>query len=35
MFRLYRVSYDIDITQNRMVKHNLPMRLVVRLSHGQ
>ncbi len=35
VFRLYRVSYDIDITQNRMVKHNLPMRLVARLSHGQ
>ena len=34
MVRLYRVPYDIISTQNRMVEHNLPMRLVVRLSHG-
>jgi len=34
MVRLHRVPYDIDITQNRMVKHNLPMRLVARLSRG-
>jgi predicted phosphodiesterase len=34
MIRLYRVSYDIYATQNRMVKHNLPMRLVARLSYG-
>jgi len=34
MVRLYRVPYDIDVTQNRMVKHNLPMRLVARLSCG-
>lgn len=35
MVRLFRVPYDIDITQNRMVKHNLPMRLVARLSDGR
>jgi diadenosine tetraphosphatase ApaH/serine/threonine PP2A family protein phosphatase len=35
MLRLYRVAYDIVATQNRMVKHNLPMRLVARLSHGR
>jgi len=34
MVRLYRVPYDIDVTQNRMVKHNLPMRLVARLNCG-
>ena len=34
MMRLYRVPYDIKATQTRMVKHNLPMRLVVRLEHG-
>ncbi|GAI49353.1 unnamed protein product, partial [marine sediment metagenome] len=34
MVRLYRVPYDIGITQTRMVKHNLPMRLVARLSQG-
>jgi len=34
MVRLYRVSYNINVTQNRMVKHNLPMRLVARLSYG-
>jgi len=34
MIRLYRVPYDIDATQVRMVRHNLPMRLVVRLSYG-
>jgi len=32
--RLYRVPYDINATQIRMVKKNLPMRLVVRLEHG-
>ena len=32
--RLYRVAYDINATQVRMTKHNLPMRLVVRLEHG-
>jgi len=34
MVRLYRVPYDIGITQARMVEHNLPMRLVARLSYG-
>ncbi len=34
MVRLYRVPYDINATQVRMVRHNLPMRLVVRLSYG-
>jgi len=34
MLRLYRVPYDISLTQARMVKHNLPMRLVSRLSRG-
>jgi len=34
MIRLYRIPYDIDATQVRMVRHNLPMRLVVRLSYG-
>ena len=34
MVRLYRVPYDIDATQVRMVRHNLPMRLVVRLGYG-
>jgi len=32
--RLYRVAYDINATQVKMVKNNLPMRLVVRLEHG-
>ena len=32
--RLYRIPYDINVTQNKMVKHNLPVRLVARLSHG-
>jgi diadenosine tetraphosphatase ApaH/serine/threonine PP2A family protein phosphatase len=32
--RLYRVAYDVESTQVRMTKHNLPMRLVVRLEHG-
>jgi predicted phosphodiesterase len=31
---LYRVSYDINTTQTRMVEQMLPMRLVARLSHG-
>jgi predicted phosphodiesterase len=34
MVRLRRVSYDIGITQARMVKHNLPIRSVARLSQG-
>ncbi len=32
--RLCRVVYDINATQGKMVKNNLPMRLVVRLEHG-
>ena len=34
LVRLYRVSYDIDATQAAMVKHNLPVHLVARLSYG-
>ena len=34
LIRLYRVPYDIRSTQDRMVKHGLPMRLVARLSYG-
>jgi len=34
LVRLYRVPYDIVATQDRMVKYNLPMRLVARLSYG-
>jgi diadenosine tetraphosphatase ApaH/serine/threonine PP2A family protein phosphatase len=32
--RLYRVAYDISATQGKMVKNNLPVRLIVRLEHG-
>ncbi len=32
--RLYRVPYDIDTTQARMIKCNLPIRLTARLSDG-
>ena len=32
--RLYRVPYDIGITQARMIKCNLPIRLTARLSDG-
>ena len=34
MARLYRVQYDIAITQARMMEQNLPVRLVNRLSNG-
>ncbi|MFO8143097.1 MAG: metallophosphoesterase, partial [Dehalococcoidales bacterium] len=34
MLRLYRVPYDISLTQAKMVKQNLPMKLVSRLSRG-
>ena len=34
MVRLYRVPYDIGSTQAKMVKQNLPMRLVARLNYG-
>lgn len=32
--RLHRIPYDISSTQDKMVKHGLPMRLVTRLSYG-
>ena len=34
LVKLNRVTYDIDATQSKMLKYNLPIRLVVRLSHG-
>ncbi len=34
LVKLHRVTYDIGDTQVRMVKHNLPVRLVARLSYG-
>jgi diadenosine tetraphosphatase ApaH/serine/threonine PP2A family protein phosphatase len=34
MARLCRVSYDIELTQFRMKQHNLPVRLISRLSQG-
>ncbi|MDD5127514.1 MAG: metallophosphoesterase family protein [Dehalococcoidales bacterium] len=34
MARLYRVPYDIEATQNKMMHAGLPMKLVNRLSHG-
>ncbi len=34
LIRLYHVPYDIRSTQDRMVEHGLPMRLVARLSYG-
>jgi predicted phosphodiesterase len=34
LFWLYRVDYDVTITQAKMVEQKLPMRLVARLSHG-
>ena len=35
LVKLYRVAYDIAATQAKMLKHNLPMRLVARLSYGE
>jgi diadenosine tetraphosphatase ApaH/serine/threonine PP2A family protein phosphatase len=35
MFRLYRVSYDIGSTQDRMVRAGLPMSLISRLETGR
>jgi len=32
--RLYRISYDIEATQNKMMKSDLPIRLIVRLNYG-
>lgn len=34
MIRLHRVTYDIKLTQQKMVKHNLPVRLISRLEKG-
>ncbi len=34
VIKLYRVAYDVGTVQLRMVKANLPMRLVVRLEKG-
>ncbi|MDD4859669.1 MAG: metallophosphoesterase family protein [Dehalococcoidales bacterium] len=34
MMRLYRVPYDIEATQNKMLHAGLPLKLVNRLSHG-
>jgi diadenosine tetraphosphatase ApaH/serine/threonine PP2A family protein phosphatase len=34
MIRLYRIPYEIGITQARMVKQGLPMPLVARLGYG-
>lgn len=34
MVRLYRVAYDIYATQDKMVKNELPVHLVARLSYG-
>jgi hypothetical protein len=35
ILRLYRVPYDIDATQDRMVRAGLPMSLVSRLQEGR
>jgi len=35
MVRLYRIPYDIAATQDKMMQRELPVHLVVRLSHGQ
>ncbi|MDP2931278.1 MAG: metallophosphoesterase family protein [Chloroflexota bacterium] len=34
IIRIYRVEYDIDTTQAKMMKYHLPVHLVARLSHG-
>jgi predicted phosphodiesterase len=34
ILRLYRVSYDIDATQEKMIRAGLPMSLVLRLQEG-
>jgi len=34
LVKLHRVAYDIQVTQEKMVKQGLPMSLVTRLSHG-
>ncbi|MEN8615337.1 metallophosphoesterase family protein [Dehalogenimonas sp. THU2] len=35
IIRLYRVSYDVGATQDRMISENLPVRLAARLGRGQ
>ena len=34
LINLYRIPYDIRITQDRMIENELPMSLVARLSYG-
>ncbi len=34
MVRLYRIPYDIEATQTKMLEAGLPIHLVTRLSHG-
>ncbi len=34
LIKLYRVPYDIRSTQDKMIRHGLPIRLVTRLSYG-
>ena len=34
VIRLHRVPYDIKLTQQKMVKRNLPVRLISRLEKG-
>ncbi|MFA5629310.1 MAG: metallophosphoesterase family protein [Dehalococcoidales bacterium] len=34
VIRLYRVPYDIKLTQQKMIKQNLPIRLISRLEKG-
>ncbi len=34
LVRLYRLPYDIEATQDKMVQQGLPIRLAVRLKHG-
>jgi len=34
LIRLYRIPYDISATQDKMMQHKLPIRLVVRLNYG-
>jgi diadenosine tetraphosphatase ApaH/serine/threonine PP2A family protein phosphatase len=35
MIRLYRIPYDIDTTQNRMMQAGLPVQLITRLKYGR
>ncbi|MFQ6122205.1 MAG: metallophosphoesterase family protein [Dehalococcoidales bacterium] len=34
LIKLYRIPYDINATQTRMMQNGLPIRLIVRLSYG-